>query len=526
MQNSSKKTPPVSRYNRLKKKASSAIKGGNGNTPITAAYGNGSYTYILDKIDLSSLTRGNGGSIGGGLEHSDFLLTYNGEPTSSCGTPKSSESESSDGPFQMTNAIISTSKRPIEDVPHGDNDDNNDAEKSKKGKSIKRSSKKSQQKQQKQQQFRSSPLTRVPISGDKNSKKRQSQPSYSTYKTRPVNRNILPNGVTRNNPAFAKFTSTTATTAPKSKVMKCPLINTADSNSSLNMTNHTTWIRIACIGDTGVGKSSLCTRFTWDRFFDAKYSANSMFRTNDFTTHNNMVTYECDPVRVMYYDLEGGIDSATRQMNVIGNADAIIMVYDVTGREYKTTLDEEESPRDDHQNNNVTGGGENKSLNSLLDYYRLLHGDIDDDHLSSIPIFYAGSKIDDSPHFTKRKEEKKLNTLFQETSQLKIAKPTAENTFFTSSKRNINVDELFYKAIEAAVGYNKSLDSMDDFVIHIDTKCPNTTTTRDASAHHHHHHSESFKDGTHDRTNLHSKTYNYHSSSSSSNSGCDFCTLC
>ena len=177
---------------------------------------------------------------------------------------------------------------------------------------------------------------------------------------------------------------------------------------------HKYLFRVCLLGDAGVGKTSLLTRFC-DNSFKENYN-------NTIGVDFRVVTLKCNDIisKVHIWDTAGQERFRSLALNYLKNSHGFIFIYDITSQE---------------------------SFNNVVNWINLAL----EKNTHTIANFLVGNKCD-------KEEERKINKKEGEN----LAK--LKNLFFleTSAKLDNNVQKLFYYFLYKMIEYYKTNDYVED----------------------------------------------------------------
>ena len=177
---------------------------------------------------------------------------------------------------------------------------------------------------------------------------------------------------------------------------------------------HKYLFRVCLLGDAGVGKTSLLTRFC-DNSFKENYN-------NTIGVDFRVVTLKCKDIisKVHIWDTAGQERFRSLALNYLKNSHGFIFIYDITSQE---------------------------SFNNVVNWINLAL----EKNTHTIANFLVGNKCD-------KEEERKINKKEGEN----LAK--LKNLFFleTSAKLDNNVQKLFYYFLYKMIEYYKTNDYVED----------------------------------------------------------------
>ncbi len=183
------------------------------------------------------------------------------------------------------------------------------------------------------------------------------------------------------------------------------------------MTEKSEIIKIMLLGDSSVGKTSFIQRYTEDTFQDSYLSTYGIDHKIKFFEHSNKKTY-----KLFFYDTAGQEKYKSIALNIIKNADGIILLYDITQNE---TFE---------------------AISSWMEDIESLKG-------KGFPIVLIGNKIDlEEMRVVETKEGQNL------AKQYKI------NFFETSNKDGTNIEKACLSLINIIVN-EREISILNDFEI-------------------------------------------------------------
>ena len=177
---------------------------------------------------------------------------------------------------------------------------------------------------------------------------------------------------------------------------------------------HKYLFRVCLLGDAGVGKTSLLTRFC-DNSFKENYN-------NTIGVDFRVVTLKCNDIisKVHIWDTAGQERFRSLALNYLNNSHGFIFIYDITSQE---------------------------SFNNVVNWINLAL----EKNTHTIANFLVGNKCD-------KEEERKINKKEGEN----LAK--LKNLFFleTSAKLDNNVQKLFYYFLYKMIEYYKTNEYVEE----------------------------------------------------------------